>query len=133
MHSTETYVGIVSCLDLYSPAAKNGLGTIEQTARPLRGVTVMTYSVINCWRPRGNYIVRRTVRKTDVCTCTMEGSTLLCVVCGIHLPQSSKRRTLYPLVAANEEAHRFFLQFVADAPCGQVFGDGSRPEYACCS
>ena len=38
--------GIVSCPDLYSPAAKNSLGTIEQTARPLRGVTVMTYAVI---------------------------------------------------------------------------------------
>ena len=27
-------VNIVSCPDLYSPAAKNGLGTIEHAARP---------------------------------------------------------------------------------------------------
>ena len=32
--SRVTYMKLVSCPDLYSPAAKNGLGTIKQTARP---------------------------------------------------------------------------------------------------
>ena len=55
----------------------------------------------------------------------------LCVVCGISVPLSSRRRTLYPPVVANEEARGFFLKFVADASSSQVFQDVSRPAYAC--
>ena len=58
----------------------------------------------------------------------MEGSAPLCVV---SVPLSSRRRTLYPPVVANEEARGFFLKFVADASSSQVFQDVSRPAYAC--
>ena len=58
----------------------------------------------------------------------MEGSAPLCVVCGISVPLSSRRRTLYAPVVANEEARGFFL---ADASSSQVFQDVSRPAYAC--
>ena len=61
----------------------------------------------------------------------MEGSAPLCVVCGISVPLSSRRRTLNPPVVANEEARGFFLKFVADASCSQVFQDVSGPAYAC--
>ena len=61
----------------------------------------------------------------------VEGSALLCVVCGISVPLSSRRRTLFPPVVANEEARGFFLKFVADASSSQVFQDVSRPAYAC--
>ena len=61
----------------------------------------------------------------------VEGSAPLCVVCGISVPLSSRRRTLFPPVVANEEARGFFLKFVADASSSQVFQDVSRPAYAC--
>ena len=61
----------------------------------------------------------------------MDSSTPLCVVCGLLLPQPSKRRTLYPPVAANDEARGFFLKFVVNAPLSRIFQDGSRPDYAC--
>ena len=37
---------VVSCPDLTCPRRKVGLGTIEHSARSLRGVTVMTYAII---------------------------------------------------------------------------------------
>ena len=60
----------------------------------------------------------------------MEGSSplALCVVCGISVPQSSSRRTLYPPIVANEKGRGFFLKFVADA---SNFQDVPRPAYAC--
>ena len=59
---------------------KVGLGTIEHSTRPLRGVTAMTYA-INARDYVGN---EKSGEKTD--GCTMEGSTPMCVVCGIRLP-----------------------------------------------
>ena len=61
----------------------------------------------------------------------MDGGTPLCVVCGADLPQPSKRRILYPSGVANEDAGRFFLKFVVNVPRGEIYQDGSRPQYTC--
>ena len=58
----------------------------------------------------------------------MAGSAALCVVCGVSVPLSSKRRTLYPPVVSNEEARGFFVKFIANS---HVLREVSRPTHAC--
>ena len=53
---------------------------------------------------------RRKLHSLLACVYSMEGSSplALCVVCGISVPQSSSRRTLYPPIVANENGRGFF-------------------------
>ena len=59
----------------------------------------------------------------------MEASTPVCLVCGIPLPLSSKRRTLSPPLDVNREARGFPFAFI----CNRDFDcdSGSSPSYAC--